>query len=146
MAGVLDYIGSICNGIRAKSDPWSEGGEPVADFYRCTHEPGKKESVQPGHCVQVKLSIKPDKIEEFMKVIKEDQKQTIATEPGSIQFVIGEDKESSNTFYLFEHYKSEDAFDEHGKTPHYGPWDAFVKTSPWSEGGEPVVGFHNTLE
>jgi len=129
-----------------KSNPWSEGGEPKAGFYFGTHEPGKKEDVRAGYCVHAKFSIVPERREEFLAVIAEDQKQTLATESGAIQFVVGEDKESSNTFYLFEHYKSEEEFQKHAKTPHFVTWEEFVKSNPWSDGGEPVASFYKTLE
>uniref|UniRef100_A0A7S4JE53 ABM domain-containing protein n=1 Tax=Odontella aurita TaxID=265563 RepID=A0A7S4JE53_9STRA len=129
-----------------KSGPWAKGGEPVVGLFHGTHQLGDKEEVKSGYCVNAKVSIVPERREEFLNIIKEDQKLTLANEPGSIQFVVGEDKESTNTFYLFEQYENEEAFGAHGKAPHYAPWDAFVKTNPWSEGGEPVVGLYNTLE
>eukprot|EP00567_Pseudictyota_dubia_P005186 CAMPEP_0197457168 /NCGR_PEP_ID=MMETSP1175-20131217/45295_1 /TAXON_ID=1003142 /ORGANISM="Triceratium dubium, Strain CCMP147" /LENGTH=212 /DNA_ID=CAMNT_0042991441 /DNA_START=116 /DNA_END=754 /DNA_ORIENTATION=+ len=130
----------------AKSNPWAKGGELVAGFYHCTHEIGSKEEARAGYCLNAKLSIKPEQREEFLKTIKEGQKLTLSDEPGSIQFVVGEDKDSSNTFYLFEHYESEEAFHAHTKAPHIALWEGLVESKPWSEGGEPVAGFYKTLE
>ena len=129
-----------------KTSPWAEGGEPVADFYYCTHEAGKKEPIRSGHALNAKFTIKADRRDEFLKIIKGDQEDTLAKEKGSIQFVIGEDKEKDNTFYLFEQYVNEEAFNEHNEMPHFQPWKAFTETSPFTEDGAPVAGFYNTLK
>jgi len=129
-----------------KTDPWTEDGAPVADFYFCTHEAGKKEPMRSGHALNAKFTIKADRRDEFLKIIKEDQEETLAKEKGSIQFVIGEDKETENTFYLFEQYVNEEAFNEHNEMPHFQPWKAFTGTDPFTEDGAPVAGFYNTLE
>ena len=129
-----------------KTDPWTEDGAPVADFYFCTHEAGKKEAMRSGHALNAKFTIKADRRDEFLKIIKEDQEETLAKEKGSIQFVIGEDKEKENTFYLFEQYVSEEAFNEHNEMPHFQPWKAFTETDPFTEDGAPIAGFYNTLK
>ena len=129
-----------------KTDPWTEDGAPVADFYFCTHEAGKKEAMRSGHALNAKFTIKADRRDEFLKIIKEDQEETLAKEKGSIQFVIGEDKEKENTFYLFEQYVNEEAFNKHNEMPHFQPWKAFTETDPFTEDGAPVAGFYNTLK
>ena len=129
-----------------KTDPWTEDGAPVADFYFCTHEAGKKEAMRSGHALNAKFTIKADRRDEFLKIMKEDQEETLAKEKGSIQFVIGEDKDKKNTFYLFEQYVNEEAFNEHNEMPHFQPWKAFTETDPFTEDGAPVAGFYNTLK
>ena len=129
-----------------KTEPFTEDGKPVAGFYFCTHEAGKKEPIRSGHALNAKFTIKADRRDEFLKIIKEDQEKTLSDEKGSIQFVIGEDKEKENTFYLFEQYVNEEAFKEHNEMPHFQPWGAFTKTDPFAEGGEPVAGFYNALK
>ena len=129
-----------------KTDPWTEDGAPVADFYVCTHEAGKKEAMRSGHALNAKFTIKADRRDEFLKIMKEDQEETLAKEKGSIQFVIGGDKDKKNTFYLFEQYVNEEAFNEHNEMPHFQPWKAFTETDPFTEDGAPVAGFYNTLK
>lgn len=129
-----------------KTEPFTEDGKPEAGFYFCTHDAGKKEPIRSGHALNAKFTIKADRRDEFLKIIKHDQEKTLSDEKGSIQFVIGEDKEKENTFYLFEQYVNEEAFKEHNEMPHFQPWGAFTKTDPFAEGGEPVAGFYNTLQ
>lgn len=128
-----------------KSDPWAEDGAIDPGFYFCTHEVGKKEPVRSGFALNAKLAIKADRRDEFLKLIKEDQEKTLSDERGSIQFVVGEDKDKENTFYLFEHYVNEEAYNEHNEMPHFKPIGDFMKSDPFAEGGEPVVGFYNVL-
>ena len=68
---------------------------------------------------------------------------TLKDEPGAIRFVVGEDKDEKNTFYLHEDYFCEDAFNDHSKMPHFKPWEEFMKTDPFD--GEIVAGFYNTI-
>lgn len=87
--------------------------------------------------MNIKVPIKPERREEFLRIIQNDQKQTLETEPEALQFVIGEDIDEPNTFYLHEQYTSKDGFAEHEKTAHFADLAKFVGTEPFSS--PPVI-------
>ena len=87
--------------------------------------------------INVKLSIKADRREEFLQIIQEDGSQTLATEPGALQFVLGEDTETPNIFYLHEQYKATKDVEYHQSTPHFIKWKEFCDTDPFT--AEPVI-------
>jgi hypothetical protein len=41
--------------------------------------------------LNVKVSVKPERREDFLKIIQYDAEQTLLTEPGALQFTVGED-------------------------------------------------------
>ncbi len=90
--------------------------------------------------LNAKLVLKPERREDFIKVIKYDQQQTLEIEPGALQFVIGEDETTPNVFYLHEEYKSHEDFQYHESTDHFAKWVSFVKEDPFAEA--PVVEFY----
>lgn len=98
---------------------------------------------QKPYAVNVRMDIQPERREEFVKIIKEDQKLTLSDEEGSLQFVIGEDIETPNRFYLHEQYVSEEAFQVHTKAPYFKTWTDFCASMPWSPDGAPVVNFYS---
>ena len=83
--------------------------------------------------VNLKCVIKPARRDEFMSVIKKDQTLTLETEPNALQFVVGEDTTSPNTFHLHEEYIGEEGFNEHLATSHFAEWEDFVKSEPFTE-------------
>lgn len=89
--------------------------------------------------LNVKLAVKPERRSEFLSVIKTDRSRTMETEPAAMQFVLGEDANESNIFYLHEQYAGEEGFHAHTQTPHFAEWGAFVETNPFADGGEPVI-------
>jgi quinol monooxygenase YgiN len=94
-------------------------------------------------CLNVRLDVKPHRRDEFLRVIQHDGKCTVGNEPDALQFVVGEDMDSANTFYLHEQYKSEDAFHYHTQTPHYAKWSTFCNSDPFVV--DPVVNtYHGT--
>jgi autoinducer 2-degrading protein len=87
--------------------------------------------------LNVKLSVKPDRRVEFLDVIQMDGAETLAKEPGALQFVVGEDTTTTDIFYLHEQYKSMEDFRYHEATPHFAKWKAFCATGPFTE--DPIV-------
>jgi autoinducer 2-degrading protein len=87
--------------------------------------------------LNVKLAVKPDRRVEFLDVIQMDGAETLAKEPGALQFVLGEDTSTNNVFYLHEQYKSLDDFRYHESTPHFAKWKAFCATGPFHQ--DPIV-------
>lgn len=102
--------------------------------------------------VNLKLSVKPDRRDDFLILIRENQKATLATEPAALQYVVGEDTTNKNTFYVHEAFTSEQGFLDHRDTPHAADWAAFCDTqpSPFTDGGEPAfecyVGTHDPVK
>lgn len=132
----------------ASSDPFTE--PPRVAFFKEIGDSsgtssgkgkGKGKGQRPGYCVNVCFTLKEGKMDEFLKVILADQKATRASEPGNLEFVIGEDTSDPNTFHLYEKYKGEAGFQAHLKTPHFEEWDKFVKSEPFVKGPE-VLFYH----
>ena len=85
-----------------------------------------------------KFTIKSERREEFLALIKDDKFQTLQTEPAALQFIVGEDTASRNTFYLHEKFTTLDGFHLHQKTSHFAKWVQFTKSSPFAQDGEPI--------
>jgi quinol monooxygenase YgiN len=89
--------------------------------------------------LNVKVHLKADRRQEFLAVITHDARQTVATEPGALQFTLGEEEEeytttdtsSSNVFYFHEQYATLDDFTHHTTTPHFADWQAFCDSEPF---------------
>merc|ERR1712194_498425 len=129
-----------------QTDPFPKGSEPIVGQYAGAHETGKKEPIRAGLALNVVFTLKADRREDFLRMIKVVQETTLRDDKGSIQFVYGEDKATENKFYLFEQYVNEEAFAEHGKMPAFNTWVEFTKTDPFTEGGGPVANIYNILE
>ena len=96
--------------------------------------------------VNLNFSIQPSRREEFLSLIKENQKKTLDLEPGALQYFVGEAVDQPNTFYIHEEFVSEESFEAHRAMPHAGDWAVFKSTKPFAEGGEPCLGFYNCLQ
>ena len=87
--------------------------------------------------LNVAFHVKSDRRDEFLKILKKDVIQTLETEPNALQFLLGQDLNDPNVFYLHEEYKTmQDHRETHSKTPHYDECMAFFATEPFTE---PVV-------
>ena len=71
-------------------------------------------------CLNVKLCIKPERREEFLANIANNQKGTTTTEPLAVTYLWGEDESTPNTFHFFEQYKGREGFEAHQKAPPKG--------------------------
>jgi quinol monooxygenase YgiN len=89
--------------------------------------------------VNVKCGLKPDRRDEFLRVIQADAVGTIQTEPGALQFTLGCDNSDANVFYFHEQYQAKRDFDYHCTTAHFLAWKAFRATEPFTLG--PIVEF-----
>jgi autoinducer 2-degrading protein len=89
--------------------------------------------------LNIQLNVAPERRDEFMKIIKYDGAQTLATEQGALQFVVGEDAETPNRFFLHELYKSKEDYEMHQKTDHFKAFAKFSETDPWV--AEPAIVF-----
>jgi autoinducer 2-degrading protein len=137
------------NGEWAKfkeSEPFADGGDPAIDFYYGDHEP-EEVPIRPAFCLNVELCIKPEIREEFLEVIRNNEKGSNGKEPLCLQYVWGESTEEDNKFLFHEEYTGEDGgkegFDAHTKAPHFKKWEEFVEKDPFTK--EPVVYFFRTI-
>lgn len=87
--------------------------------------------------LNAKFVLKPNRRAEFLDVIQKDATQTIKTEPGALQFTVGQDTEDSNVFHLHEQYMAEEDYDYHQSTMHFAEFKAFSESHPFAE--DPVV-------
>lgn len=94
------------------------------------------------YAVNLKFSIKPERRDDFLELIKRNQRKTLDLEPASLQYVVGEDVSTSNTFYIHEQFIGEEGFEAHRKMAHASDWATFKNTKPFIEGGEPKTDFY----
>ena len=88
-------------------------------------------------CVNVQLFVKPERRDEFIECIRQNQEGTLSTEPLAIDYVWGEDVETPNTFHFYEKYEGKAGFEAHQATPHFAAWEEFAATDPFSS--PPIV-------
>ena len=78
--------------------------------------------------VMVAVTIKPDRRDEFLKVMHADA-QGSRGEPDCLRFDLLVDNEDPNKFYFYEVYKNaNDAMDFHKAQPHYKAWTEFKES------------------
>mmetsp|Transcript_37926 Transcript_37926/g.77403 ORF Transcript_37926/g.77403 Transcript_37926/m.77403 type:complete len:235 (-) Transcript_37926:294-998(-) len=84
--------------------------------------------------INVKFKVKPERRDEFLRIMKNNIKQTMTTEPNALQFLIGKDLDEEDVYFLHEEYKSrQDHADPHSKTTYYEECMAFFATEPFAE-------------
>ena len=76
----------------------------------------------------VKVRIKPEARERFLKAIEVDAIGSERDEPGCLRFNVLRDDKDPNVYYFFEVYKDEAALEAHRKAPHYAVWRAAADT------------------
>src|SRR5262245_59522342 len=76
----------------------------------------------------VKVRVKPEERENFLKAIEVDALGSERDEPGCARFNVLQDAEDENTYYFYEVYRDEAALEEHRKAPHYAVWQAAANT------------------
>ena len=70
--------------------------------------------------VLVSLTVKPDKLDEFLHAIDINSAATLRDEPGCLRFDVHRVADDPHRFVLYEIYRDEAAFyDEHRAAPHY---------------------------
>lgn len=94
--------------------------------------------------VNLKFTLQTGRREDFLSLIKENQKKTLDLEPGALQYVVGEDVDSPNTFYLHKEFIDDATFDAHCDLA--VDWITFKNSKPFTEdGGEPKYDFYNEV-
>ena len=64
------------------------------------------------------FDVRPDGIERFLELARDDAGQSVAREPGCRQFDVTVEQDDPNHVVLYEIYDDAAAFDAHLQTPH----------------------------
>ena len=76
------------------------------------------------HVVTVDFVIKPEMLEAFMVLVRDNARTSIAVEPECFRFDIATPADrSSNHVFLYEIYQSKAAFEHHLQCQHYTDFD-----------------------
>jgi quinol monooxygenase YgiN len=70
----------------------------------------------------VKIRIKPEHRDTFLKAIEVDALGSERDEPGCLRFNVLQDEADANVYYFYEVYKDEAALEAHRAAPHYAVW------------------------
>jgi autoinducer 2-degrading protein len=70
----------------------------------------------------VKVRIKPEQRQEFLKAIEHDALHSESDEPGCCRFNVIQSEDDENVYYFYEVYKDEAARQAHRTMPHYEVW------------------------
>src|SRR5262245_14011712 len=111
--------------ILARRDP--ARGCPRAVDYAARRSPPSHEEITM-LAIWVKVKIKPDQRERFLKAIEADALGSERDEPGCLRFNVLQDAQDQNVYYFYEVYKDEAALEAHRKAPHYDIWRAAADT------------------
>ena len=76
----------------------------------------------------VKVRIKPEARERFLKAIEVDAIGSERDEPGCLCFNVLQDQQDQNVYYFCEVYRDEAALEAHRAAPHYAVWRAAADT------------------
>lgn len=76
----------------------------------------------------VKVRVKPEARERFLKAIEVDAEGSERDEPGCLRFNVLQDAEDRNVYYFYEVYRDEAALEAHRAAPHYAVWRAAADT------------------
>jgi len=78
--------------------------------------------------IWVKVKVKPEGREKFLKAIEVDALGSERDEPGCARFNVLQDAQDPNTYYFYEVYRDEAALEAHRAAPHYAVWRAAADT------------------
>ena len=78
--------------------------------------------------IWVKVRIKPDMRDRFLKAIEHDALGSEKDEPGCVRFNVLQDEKDQNVYYFYEVYKDQAALEAHRAAPHYAVWRAAADT------------------
>jgi autoinducer 2-degrading protein len=65
-----------------------------------------------------RILVKPDCVDRFLRYLEADVKGSLE-EPGCLRFDVLRDPGSPNTFYLYEVYEDDEAYERHKVTPYF---------------------------
>ena len=78
--------------------------------------------------MRVKVRVKPDGRERFLKAIEVDALGSERDEPGCLRFNVLQDAQNQNVYYFYEAYRDEAALEAHRAASHYAVWRAAADT------------------
>ena len=67
----------------------------------------------------VEVNVKPERLTDFLELIKYDAEHSENDEPGCLRFDVLQDSEDQHKFFYYEVYKDEAARMAHRETPHF---------------------------
>ena len=73
------------------------------------------------YVVGVTVMVKPEVVEEFVAATRDNARNS-RQEPGCVRFDVLQAEEDPARFFLYEVYRSKDAFTAHQQTEHYQRW------------------------
>ena len=76
----------------------------------------------------VKVRVKPNERERFLKAIEVDALGSERDEPNCYRFNVLQDAKDPNVYYFYEVYEDEAALEKHRAAPHYAVWRAAADT------------------
>ena len=76
----------------------------------------------------VKVRVKPEARERFLKAIEVDALGSEQDEPGCMRFNVLQDGQDHHVYYFYEVYRDEAALEAHRAAPHYAVWRAAADT------------------
>lgn len=76
----------------------------------------------------VKVRVKPEARERFLKAIEVDALGSEQDEPGCMRFNVLQDEQDQNVYYFYEVYRDQAALEAHRAAPHYAVWRAAADT------------------
>jgi autoinducer 2-degrading protein len=76
----------------------------------------------------VKVRVKPQERERFLKAIEVDALGSEGDEPGCLCFNVLQDQTDPDVYYFMEVYRDEAAIEAHRAAPHYAVWRAATDT------------------
>lgn len=79
------------------------------------------------YAIFVSVKIKPDKVDQFLKVIEDDSICSVRDEPGCVRFDVLQDQSDPLQYYFYEVYRDESGFQAHTQTPHLARWREAAK-------------------
>jgi (4S)-4-hydroxy-5-phosphonooxypentane-2,3-dione isomerase len=78
--------------------------------------------------IWVKVRVKPNERERFLKAIEADALGSERDEPGCMRFNVLQDAQDQNVYYFYEVYRDEAALEAHRAAPHFAVWQATADT------------------
>ena len=72
----------------------------------------------------VEVNVKPERLNDFLDLIKYDAEHSENDEPGCLRFDVLRDTENPNRFFYYEVYKDEAGRLAHRETPHFARYAA----------------------
>eukprot|EP00634_Sargassococcus_sp_CCMP2135_P005358 CAMPEP_0198658742 /NCGR_PEP_ID=MMETSP1467-20131203/27435_1 /TAXON_ID=1462469 /ORGANISM="unid. sp., Strain CCMP2135" /LENGTH=224 /DNA_ID=CAMNT_0044395029 /DNA_START=60 /DNA_END=734 /DNA_ORIENTATION=- len=124
------------------SAPFAEGyAKLVNGDFEENKDAAFASTIAPGiqrYCLNVKLQVKPERVEEFEATIRQNELGT-RQEPRNLRYSYGKATEGSGTYLFQEVFVGERGFKDHAAAPHFAKWEVFAATEPFA--ADPVVDF-----